>query len=227
VTPSRARSTSPVSHDQQMPRGTATWEGDRPSPPYLPRASGFTLLEVLAVVAISGLVLAMLSKGLEFELTLVRHRASALTELIDFSSTEHALRGLVENLDPGLTHADPAQFYGAQHAVAFSTTLPAGAAVIRSAKVRIEVDRAHQLVLWSTAESADPRQRPRMAILMQNVARLDLAYWGRVGPTDAWASTWTGDKPPSLIRFHIVPLDTSATRYPDIITACERSAWRQ
>ena len=189
-------------------------------------ASGMTLLEVLVVVSITALIVAMLGTAVGFELDTARRHTQLSSEITDFSTTARVLDGLVQQLDPGLTHADPADFSGARHEVAFATSLPQGAATIRSADVRIEVDRAHRLVLRWLARAGDPQRLPRAATLMQNVERLDLAYWGNASLGGAWHSTWTEATPPALIRFRIIPLEPPARPYPDIIVAVERRPWR-
>ena len=90
------------------------------------RASGFTLLEVLAALCLTGFVLLLITQGLRFgDMTRERLAASA-AETDALSTADRIIRNLIEASDPG-NEQNPAGFTGRPMQMTWRTTLPRAA----------------------------------------------------------------------------------------------------
>ena len=199
------------------------------------RSTGFTLLEVLVALVVFGLLMAGLSQGVRVGLRAWSMQARQSTQWSDLDAVDRTLRGLIARMDPGGQRRDPL-LRGGPHAFAFTTELPQAAAAqgIARADVALGVDADHRLVLrWRPAEHVvrfAPAPPPRLAVLLDGVAALDLQYWrpargaqeaGGV-QAGAWLHAWSGRSLPALVRLHIAFAD-AARRWPDIVAAPARA----
>ena len=170
------------------------------------RPGGFTLLEVVVALALLGLLLVMLGQAVVAgtRATAVHHRI--VQAQLDIPPVEHALRHMIERMDPGI-YPQPPAVRGTASALAFTTELPdatTGATLV--ADVRLETADG-QLLLWWTPHgrgvpfTAPPA--PRRTVLLERVARLELDYVA-TGAGAAWQSGWTLPTLPGLVRLRLV-----------------------
>jgi prepilin-type N-terminal cleavage/methylation domain-containing protein len=196
------------------------------------RQAGFTLIEVLVVVALCALVLAVFSQGLALTMQAQRSEARALGRRDELDAVERTLRDLIERMDPGGVSGRPPAFTGEAHEVAFTTTLPEASAgqLTRLVDVQLTLDHAHRLLLaWGPhlPNLVDPAANRQQFVLLQGVKRLDLDYWqpAASGTGGAWVQRWTGRDVPKLIRLRIVP-EGAVAAFPDIIAGSARHRWQ-
>lgn len=171
------------------------------------RSAGFTLVEVLIVLASVGLVLVMLGQGLRIGLRGTTTFQHAVRTQTDMEPVERALRHMVEHMDPG-TWPRPPMVLGTSSSIAFTTELPdpdTGGTLI--ADVRLEaIDGS--LILWWTRHThgvpfgAPPP--PERKVLLGGVARLEISYAAK-GAGRAWVSGWSQPALPGLVRLRVVP----------------------
>jgi general secretion pathway protein J len=189
------------------------------------RARGFTLLEVLAALAVLGLLLLALRQGSDFGFTAWGTQARLIARDGELDSVDRALRRLIGHMDPG-SEAEPGTLAGDAHTLAFTTDLPVAAEGLptRAADIGLGVDGAKRLVLrWEThlhAQRFVAAPPPHIEELVRNVDHLDLAYW-RDG---AWTGSASVKEVPQLVRVHIVFASGDARHWPDIIAAPVREA---
>ena len=182
------------------------------------RSAGFTLIEVLIVLASVGLVLAMLGQGVRIGLRGADTFVRTVRKQSDMEPVERALRHMVEQMAPGVYPKPPA-IRGTAKAVAFTTELPnpdTGGTL--TADVRLEAAGGN-LILWWTPHThgipfaAPPPVEPK--VLLRGVARLDISYAPK-GAGTAWISSWNQPALPGLVRLRIVPV-TGEQAWPPII----------
>jgi prepilin-type N-terminal cleavage/methylation domain-containing protein len=193
------------------------------SNPAEPRVSGFTLIEVVIVLAVTGLILAMLSQGVRIGLrgTDSYRRVTGLPA--EMEPVERALRRMIERMDPGM-YPEPPVVRGSDRAIAFTTELPDPATGgSMTADVRLEVDGG-RLVLWWTRHArgipfgAPPP--PGREVLLDRVVRLEVSYAERwVRP--AWLAGWSKPAMPGLVRLRLV-LPDGRGAWPPIIVRPQR-----
>ena len=99
--------------------GAITWRGRG--------QAGFTLLEIMVALVVFGFLLAGLIQGVQFGLRAWNGQTALIAQRGDLDAVDTTLRGLIESMDPGSATEAP-NIVGLPHAVAFTTTLPAGAA---------------------------------------------------------------------------------------------------
>lgn len=184
------------------------------------REQGFTLLELLVALVVFGFILTGLGQGLRFGLQAWDRQARAIAAGSDFDAIDHTLRTLLAGLDPAVA------VVGQAHAVAFTSDLPESAAPpTRHADMLLLSDARGRLVLrWIPhlhAQRFGPAPPSQEEVLLDAIARIDLAYWDRSG-SGRWLETWKDNNPPALIRVRLVFPVGDPRHWPDIIGAVMR-----
>jgi general secretion pathway protein J len=183
---------------------------------------GFTLLELLVVLAVLGALLVGLSQGLHFGLRLWTLQRGTLNGVSELDATDRALRGLIEQMDPG-GRIEMADIDGTAQTLRFTTLLPeaASAASTRRADVMLLVDRLHRLVLrWTPSSHATPLAPavPDETVLLSGVDRIEFSYRSTL-PAAPWQADWQNEVLPGLVRIHIAFARNDPRTWPDIVAA--------
>ncbi len=178
--------------------------------------AGFTLLEILVTLVVLGFLMVALTQGLRYGLSAWSVQSRAVAARGDLDAVDRTLRQLIAQMDPGTPDTPPA-FTGGADRIAFTSTLPGP----RLADVALGLGGNHALVLrWAPHLDGIPNgapPTPQDDVLLDGVARLDLAYW----QNGTWSSSWGGKTLPPLIRIRIRMLAGGA--WPDIVAAPMRS----
>jgi general secretion pathway protein J len=194
-------------------------------------SAGFTLLEVLAALAVFGMILVALSTGLRFgqQVLVTQARDTAVANQV--GPVDAALRSLVAQAWPGAVGAE-ARFAGTARALSFRTMMPESltAQRTRDADVTIGVDPAHRLYLaWLPwyRNWIVPKPPPARIDLLANVDHVEFAYWDPSLhlPPGGWVTAWVGTTVPKLLRIRLVFTRDAGLRWPDIIVATARDPW--
>ena len=193
--------------------------------------AGFTLIEVLAALAVLGMILVALSTGLRFgqQALSAQNRSTATADQV--GPVDTALRSLVAKAWPGAAGAE-ARFDGTARALSFRTIMPESltAQRTRDADVTIGVDPEHRLYLawlpwyrnWMVAKPP-----PARIDLLANVDHVEFSYWDPSLhlPSGGWVTAWVGTTVPKLLRIRLVFTKDAGLRWPDIIVATARDPW--
>lgn len=195
---------------------------------------GFTLIEILAALAVLGLVIAMLGQGLRFGLNAASLRDRTRDQAAEMEAAARTIRGLIENAAPA-RELSPAPFQGTPSRMELRSALPlaGGSPAARRADVLLAVDSQQRLVLrwvpYLHAVRFGPPPPAQESILASGVAQLAIQYWGK--PNDksppGWFSGWAGAGPPALIRVQVVFPPGSHRHWPDIVAAPRAEAARE
>jgi prepilin-type N-terminal cleavage/methylation domain-containing protein len=187
------------------------------------RSSGFTLIEILVVVAIMGLILVMITQGVHVGLRGADSFYRAVQMQSDMEPVERALRQMIERMDPGM-YPDPPQVRGSASAIVFTTELPdptTGGTL--TADVRLQADDGRMVLWWTPHTGGIPFNAPpppRREILLDGVARLDISYAAK-GAGAIWLSSWSRPAVPGLVRLRVIP-QAGARAWPPIIVDTQR-----
>jgi|HubBroStandDraft_1064217.scaffolds.fasta_scaffold55765_2 general secretion pathway protein J len=184
--------------------------------------AGFTLLELLVVLAVMGALLVGLAQGLHFGVQLWDRQRQVLDSVSELDAADRALRGLIERMDPG-GHLEMADIDGTARTLRFTTELPmtAGALRTRRAEAMLEVDRLHRLVLrWIPSPHGTPLvpEVPVETVLLNGVDHIEISY-RPASPVAGWQADWQNAIPPRLVRIHIAFARADPRTWPDIVTA--------
>jgi general secretion pathway protein J len=192
---------------------------------------GFTLLEVLAALAVLGLILGALTAGLRFGQQALRTEARDTETGNQIAPVDAILRSLAERAWPDAGGAD-ARFQGTERTLSFRTMMPLSLTKvrIRDADVAIGVDASHRLCLtWLPwyRHWIVPLPPPERIELLANVDHVEFAYWDPTLhlPPGGWVTAWIGTSVPKLLRVRLVFIKGAGLRWPDIIVATARDPW--
>src|ERR1051326_1786485 len=189
------------------------------------RPNGFTLLELLAAVAIFGLVLSALAHGVHFGMLAARADSRVVARSDGLNEVDVALRHLIEAMDPGATDAGQPALLGGGNAMTFVTHLPdeAGEISANPVEATLLVDNQRRLVLrWSPLAGDNPgatQRIPTETQLLGGVSSMELAFWR---PEGGWVGGWRSVVPPSMIRIRLVFADKLLRYWPDLVAAPPR-----
>ena len=185
---------------------------------------GFTLMEVLAALAVLGLLMLGLSQGVQFGLRAWDLQARDVAWRNDIEAADRAIRLLIRRLRSGAEVRDRPTVVGGPHSCDLVTMLPPNASDPDApVAARLEVNAAGRLVLrWLPMPHATwiGPPRPQEAVLLDRVERVEFAYWKeQPGGGGAWQRAWNEPQPPSLVRLRIVFPRGDARSWPDIVAA--------
>ncbi len=182
------------------------------------RTSGFTLLELLVVLAVLGSLMVGMAQVLHLGLHLWDRQQQELDAVGELDATDRALRGLIEQMDPG-GQLEMSEIDGTAYALRFTTRFPAAATASRRAQVTLLVDPLHRLVLrWAPSPHVVSlvAVRPTETVLLTGVDRIQISYKPRA-PGAAWQSDWQYPIPPLLVRIHIAFAPSDPRNWPDLV----------
>ncbi len=189
--------------------------------------AGFTLIELIATLAVMSIVMLLLAQGLQFgRLASARQtRALAFSHEGDIEAIDRLLRRLLGQIDAGGKYGLATDFAGDAHRVSFTAFLPAPPPGLASAEADMALTATPGTGLTLTwrphvrrpLNGGLPASQER---LQANIVRLDLNYAGQ----DArWRDEWHQTDLPRLIRLHFV--SQSGMPLPDLVIAPERTRW--
>lgn len=160
---------------------------------------GFTLLELLIAIVVLGLVIVLLDQGVAFGLRATATQQRQQDRHGDLEAVDRAIRHLVAQADPGI-FPEPPPFRGTAHTLTLVSDLPAAATgadervdamlLLTGSQLRLRWTRRRHVTPFG------PAPRPRETVLLDGVRSFDLAYYDGT----AWASSWTADHLPILVR---------------------------
>ena len=192
------------------------------------RNRGFTLIEMLAALAVLGVIMLLLGQGMQFGMLAAQREDRTLAGVGDLDAVDRLLRRLVSRIDAGGMYATAPRFVGTPHAVEFTSAMP----------VAMAGGAAHEADITLTARAGTgfelswrphlrrpcgPQAKPSQPQILPGVVQLDLAY---AGADAVWRTNWRETALPRLIRIRVVFAQGDARRWPDLILAPMRDAWR-
>jgi general secretion pathway protein J len=192
--------------------------------------AGFTLLELLVVVAVLGLLIIGLTQGVRAGLTLWEAQSRRAGETAELDAAARILRILLSGIAPSASAGfGPAAsaapgLKGTAESFAFIGDLPTGLGTTQRADITLTLSRGRLVLRWTPHRhelSIAPAPEPTETELVRRVDGLELAYWGSPSPDQAagWQTQWDGPAIPELIRVRLILSKDDRRRFPDLIAA--------
>lgn len=173
--------------------------------------SGYSLVELLVVLALLGLIAIAVSGGLSFGAR-VWERTERTVSSAELSGGGHqVLRALLSGVHPRKTgeagQTRTVEFDGARERMALLTASSAQLGASGIAKVTLVVERTGGAAnLKLTLESEVDGLPPRIVTLVSGAQAIEFAYGDTGGGAVAWSDTWASRAtPPPLIRIRVRP----------------------
>ncbi len=183
---------------------------------------GFTLLEILVVLAVCGLLFAGLAQTLGFTLRAWGTQKAMIERDGDLDAVDRTLRGLIVRMELGDPRSETAPVVGNARSMLFLTELPigSGALATRQVDAALRVDGDHRLILRWVPHYRTLLGVPRVTDteLLHNVDHIELSYWPRQDGT-RWQPGWDARDLPALVRIRIVFRQGDPRQWPDIVAA--------
>jgi len=181
------------------------------------RQRGFTLLELVVVLAVFGLLLAGLSQTIRFGLTAWRQETRLSAGPDDLEAVDRSLRSIIENLAPPDDTARVA-ITGSATELFGRTRLRVPGPDLEPVPIEagLAVSGSRLVLRWRAYHHATLLRPspPQETALMEGVASLQIAYWQAPG---SWVSSWQQHDLPLLIRLRVHL--QGDRRWPDIVAA--------
>jgi general secretion pathway protein J len=194
------------------------------------RQAGFTLLEMIVVVAVLGLLFIGLTQGVRAGLTLWDAQSRRTGETAELDAAARVLRSLLSGITPspsagfGAGGASAPEMKGTADSFSFVGDLPTGLGTTRRADITLTLSHGQLVLRWTPHRhelSISPAPEPSETELIRGVDRLELSYWGSPSPDQAagWRTQWDGPAIPELIRVRLMLEADDRRRFPDLIVA--------
>jgi general secretion pathway protein J len=194
---------------------------------------GFTLLEMLVVLAVLGFLLVGLTQGVRAGLGLWDAQTRRIGETAELDAGARILRALLSGISTSPSGgiapvaAGSTEIKGGHDSLAFIGDLPTGFGTTRRANITLELSRGRLVLRWTPHRhelSMAPPPDPIETELISGVDRLELAYWGSPSASQpaGWQAQWDGPDIPELIRLRLGFGKGDRRRWPDLIAAPQR-----
>jgi general secretion pathway protein J len=189
--------------------------------------SGFTLVELLVVIAVFGLLSAILFGGFHFATRTVAAGTARLDRAEQLTLVAGFLRNQLSDIRPFPASPSAIAFAGEAGALRFiaappSQLAPGGFHALRIAAERVGHDGRLVLHWDAMPDAGEDAPAIRPSVLLDGLAEASFAYFGAAGTRQApdWQEEWNGARGlPALIRLRLVFADH--TPAPDIIVAVQ------
>jgi general secretion pathway protein J len=191
--------------------------------------AGFTLIELLVALALLGLIAALIFAGLRLGMQSWERSENTAVQVDDVGVTQALLRRLVAAAypmfipDPHWPHID---FAGASDRLTVLAPLPDalenGGLGRYTLFVRERADSSDLDLVWQPelARPGGAASAPREDLLLEKVARLEIAYFGAMRPAEAprWHDHWREQSAfPELVRIRVIFPEGDGRTWPDLI----------
>lgn len=175
------------------------------------RPNGFTLVELLIALALTGIVALLMLEGVRFSALGLGRMSQRAEQLEARRSLEDLLRRELGAVAAAPLVANVPTLVGEPQALQFLTLANATGAGLYRVKLAVETHGdTRQLVLTRRPVDAPAAADAQRAVLVPRLGDLHIAYFGAASPGgDAqWQEEWKGLRdPPALVRFAFDPGD--------------------
>jgi general secretion pathway protein J len=192
--------------------------------------AGFTLLELIVVIAVLGFLIVGLTQGVRAGLTLWDAQSRRIGDTAELDAAARVLRALLSGIAPspsGATipgAAGNGELKGTGESLAFVGEMPTGLGTTQRADITLAMSRGRLVLRWTPHRhelTGAPAPEPIETELIRHIHGLELAYWGSPSPDQGagWQAQWDGPGIPDLIRVRLVLEKDDRRHFPGLIAA--------
>lgn len=191
------------------------------------RRCGFTLLEIIVVLAVLGFLMVGITQGVRVGIALWHAQSRRIEQTAELDAATRVLREILTSLPlPSTDSANEGVNSGSTERFSFIGDLPTGLGTARRCDITLELAGGRLILVWKPHRHEiplEPVAPPTQTELVGGVARLQLAYWGPAAADQPakWLSQWDGPAAPQLIRVRLAFAKGDPRHWPDLIVASQ------
>jgi general secretion pathway protein J len=191
------------------------------------RQRGFTLLEIIVVLAVLGFLMVGITQGVRIGVALWHAQARRVEQTAELDAATRVLREILTALPAPPSDSDNNGVNaGTASQFSFIGDMPTGLGTIRRSDMILKLVGQRLVLQWKPhlhETPLGPVPPPAQTELVSGVAGLQLAYWGppAADRSPTWLSQWDGPAPPPLIRVRLQFAKGDPRHWPDLIVASQ------
>ena len=184
------------------------------------RRNGFTLLEMIVVLAVFALLMVAVTEGMRFAGLASQIGEKTLDWANQIEPADRALRAIIEQIRPSGMPETDAALTGEPRSMSFTSELADPSVGLEQAQATINLSFSnHQLVVRSTrrphAQWIGPPSPVRETVLADRLEGVGFAYW----TGSRWTDRWDQTRLPRLIRIRLQFPEGDVRHWPDIVAS--------
>jgi general secretion pathway protein J len=184
------------------------------------KRNGFTLLEMLVVLAVFGLLMVTVTEAMRFAGTASQMSGKATGWIGQIEPADRALRQMIEQIRPRAEDDTNPPLDGTAGSMSFRTELsdPSLALGHSQARVMLRIEAGRLIAQTQPAPNATRIGAPppvHVTVLVDRLANVRFAYWDGAH----WHDEWAQDSLPQLIRIRLRFPQDDPRHWPDIIAS--------
>ena len=181
---------------------------------------GFTLLEMLVVLAVFGLLMVAITQAMRFAGTSRMMAAREEGWIGSIEPADRALRAMIGQMSPGDAAQTDPPMLGTPERMDFRTELADPTAPLGLAQLRVTLRHEGGALVALTAPAPHahwigPPPPAQRSVLIERLARVEFAYWDG----GQWLTRWDKSELPRLVRVRVVFPPGDPRHWPDVIAA--------
>jgi len=189
--------------------------------PAHPEPNGFTLLEMLVVLAVFGLLMLAVTEGIRFAGTASTIATKSVVWMNQIEPADRAIRNMIEQIRPAETLEVTPPINGNAENLSFKTELsdPSLDLGHSQAQVTLRLNDKHALVAFTQpaphAEWVGDPAPVRETVLLDHLDSVTFGYWDGT----KWMDQWHSQAMPMLIRVSLHFPEDDPRHWPEIIVS--------
>ena len=191
-----------------------------------PRQGGFTLLEIVVVLAVLGFLMVGITQGVRVGVSMWHAQSRRIDRTAELDAAQRILRELLTAIPLPPNDAGEGVNSGSATAFNFIGEMPTGLGATRRSDITLFQQGGRLMLSWRPhvhATLIGPSPPEGRVELVGGLVQLQISYFGPAAADspDGWLAQWSGPAPPKLIRVRLTFAKDDPRRWPDLVVASQ------